>query len=133
MDFYLILYGIGLVALCTIFHELGHYILDKYYGRRAWFRFRVRGGVPAFITSSQRTFEIRNGNDLKRALKEEVRIAQGGLLSVIIPILFLYLDPGFVLAYFILLVIFMGYTVWEVGMSINVNELEKIGNINYNL
>jgi hypothetical protein len=128
MDLIVILFGLGLVILCSLLHESGHFFIAEIFKRNAHFEFRFRGGfAPGLYTVYALPYTISNGRDLKRALKEEVKIAQAGLLSISAPLFLLFLYPELWQGFVIVIFLFMLYTIWEVGYSINANHLENVG------
>jgi len=125
------LFSFATLAGGIVLHELGHFFFARLYGRRAEFGIEVRDFLPSFVTISQPTFEIKNGQDLKRALKEEAVIARGGLIGAAVPVVILLLHGGMWVTCLLLMVVFMLYTLWEVG-SVYINiHLENIGELVY--
>ncbi len=121
-----VIFPFELVILCMVLHELGHYTMARILGRKPWFEFGVMFGMPAICAKSEKIFEIGSGGDLKRAIREEALIAQAGILSIVIPLILMYLFPDIWLVFFILMFPFTVYTVWEVGSSINKCEIENL-------
>lgn len=120
-----IIFPTVIVVICVALHELGHFTMAKYFKRSAWFRVGKVKGIPAIITSHKREFEIHTYVDLKRAFKEEIKITQAGLLSVVLPLFLICLYPAFWQFFFIVILLFMIYTIWEIEFIINI-EVEKI-------
>ena len=115
----------------VVLHELGHFVFARLYGRKAKFGIEIRDFLPSFVTISQPTFEIKNGQDLKMALKEQAIIAQGGLIGAAVPVVILWLYGEMWVTCLFIIIIFMLYTIWEVG-SVYINiHLENIGELVY--
>ncbi len=120
-----VIFPFELVTLCMVLHELGHYAMARILGRKPWFEFGFLLGLPAIYMKSKKVSEIGRDNNLKRVIREEVLIAQAGLLGVALPLILMYLFSDIWLVFFIIVLPFIVHTVWEVGSSINNCEIEN--------